>query len=121
MVDTTAVDSYISWGTPTGYAPDRRTLLPTLRAADIAVEDFNQDANLDLAASAALMRNIQALLRLYTAGSFAEESASEDLRAALAAAVGAPDFASAKDILVQAQRTASAHCSALLGTVDPKV
>lgn len=42
-------ESYIYWGQPTGFDVSRRTALPTISAADVAVGDFNGDKHLDLA------------------------------------------------------------------------
>ena len=42
------LEAYIYWGGPEGYSSRRRTELPTLFAADIAVEDLNRDDYPDL-------------------------------------------------------------------------
>ncbi len=42
------LEAYIYWGGPDGYSSRRRTELPTLFAADIAVEDLNRDDYPDL-------------------------------------------------------------------------
>ena len=49
IVDTTAIDSYIYWGSRNeGYSAERRTRLPTLKATGIAIEDFNADDRPDV-------------------------------------------------------------------------
>jgi hypothetical protein len=41
--------SYIYWGAASGYAAERRTVLRTVNARDVAVADFDRDGRLDLA------------------------------------------------------------------------
>jgi len=43
------LESYIYWGSLNGYDPSRRTCLPTISAADVAIGDFNGDCLPDLA------------------------------------------------------------------------
>lgn len=42
------LESYIYWGSSTGYDARRRSTLPTISAVDCAVADINGDGNLDL-------------------------------------------------------------------------
>ncbi len=56
-----------------------------------------------LAGAARMLGNVHFLLRLCTTGDFIEQAASTDLEIALAAAVGAPDFAAARSTLRDTQ------------------
>ena len=46
---TSAVNSYIYWGSTTGFASSNRAELPTVAANDVAIADLNKDGYLDLA------------------------------------------------------------------------
>ena len=39
----TGLDSYIYWGSATGFDPEHPTLVPTLGAVDVTIADFNHD------------------------------------------------------------------------------
>lgn len=42
------LESYIYWGSADGYAANRRTVLPTISAADVVAGDFNGDGSFDI-------------------------------------------------------------------------
>lgn len=44
----TSLDSFIYWGSATGFDPSHPSLLPTRGAIDVAVADFNKDGLLDI-------------------------------------------------------------------------
>ncbi len=45
----TGLESFIYWGSATGFDPQRRTLIQTRGAKDVTVADFNKDGHPDLA------------------------------------------------------------------------
>ena len=44
----TKVDSYVYWGSKTGFSASNRTSLPTVGASGVSVADLNADGNLDI-------------------------------------------------------------------------
>ena len=70
---------------------------------------LDQGTAADLVEAIVLMRNVQGLLRQTTSDDFADDNAPEGLRAALAAAVGEPDFSTARARLIDTQAVAFGH------------
>ncbi len=68
-----------------------------------------------LADAAGLLGNVHFLLRLCTAGGLTEETASPDLKIALAGAVGTPDFATAERALRDTEAWVHAQFEQLIG------